>query len=282
MSYVHKSHSFKWGAEIRFNRDSTIFGTNPNGGYSFGGGTAYSPLLISSASGTHDIHPGDPLPDSLTGLLTATPYSYAVVVAASVTPTGGKFDEAGVRREAYEFYFEDTWKATPKLSVSYGLRYELNARIHDATNRTSLPKFLGANGQDVPYWDHNAQQIFLINPQPPYDQDWHGWGPRLALDYSATKHTTLHLGGSITTMLPNLWQDNFVTAGLPFATTLYESAQPTVALPFQNSLRIATLPAVYSTSGQQLFSNCPTTDVPATTVMEPPPFQSEPAPLTPG
>ena len=30
----------KWGVEIRVNRDSTIFGTAPNGAYSFGGGTA--------------------------------------------------------------------------------------------------------------------------------------------------------------------------------------------------------------------------------------------------
>jgi Carboxypeptidase regulatory-like domain len=282
MSYVHKSHAFKWGAEIRFNRDSTIFGTNPNGAYSFGGGTAYSPVLIPSASGTHDIHPGDPLPDSLTGLLTATPYSYSLTVAASVTPTGNKFDEAGVRREAYEFYFEDTWKATPQLSVSYGLRYQLNTRIHEATHRTSLPKFVGANGQDVPYWDHSAQQIFLVNPQPPYDQDWRGWGPRLALDYAATKHTTLHLGGSITTMLPNLWQDNFVTAALPFATSLYESAQPTVALPFRNSATALTLPQPYSTGGQQLFANGTTTNIPANTVMDLPRYQQELAALTPG
>ena len=31
MSYVHASHAFKWGVEIRFNRDATIFGTNTNG-----------------------------------------------------------------------------------------------------------------------------------------------------------------------------------------------------------------------------------------------------------
>ena len=62
------SHAFKWGVEIRVNRDSTIFGTNTNGLYDFGGGTAYSPVQIPSASGTHDIEAGDPLPDSLTGL----------------------------------------------------------------------------------------------------------------------------------------------------------------------------------------------------------------------
>ncbi|GAC1432992.1 MAG: hypothetical protein NVSMB58_15880 [Terriglobales bacterium] len=95
MAVTHRSHNFKWGVEIRFNRDSTIFGTNPNGIYSFGGGTAYSPVQITSASGQHDIHPGDPLPDALTGFLTASPYSYSVTAASNVTPIGDKFDEQG-------------------------------------------------------------------------------------------------------------------------------------------------------------------------------------------
>src|SRR6266849_6020003 len=137
MGYVRANHSFKWGVEIRFNRDATIFGTNVNGLFSFGGGTAYSPVLIPSASGTHDIQVGDPLPDSLTGLLTATPYQFNIVAAANVTPKGDKFDEAAVRREAYNIYFQDTWKASPRLSISYGLRYEGNSRIHESERRTS-------------------------------------------------------------------------------------------------------------------------------------------------
>src|SRR6267154_1393846 len=52
--YRRGSHSFKGGAELRFNRDSTIFGMNPNGLYTFGGGTAYSPVMFPSASGQHD------------------------------------------------------------------------------------------------------------------------------------------------------------------------------------------------------------------------------------
>src|SRR5277367_1402517 len=206
MTYTHGSHSFKWGAELRFNRDATIFGTNPNGAYTFGGGPAYSPVLIPSASGQHDIQPGQLLPDSLTGLLTATPFSYTITAAASVTPVGDKFDEASVRREAYNFYFQDAWKATPQLTVNYGLRYEVNSRIHEATKRTSLPVFLGPDGRSAPYWDRTAKQEVLINPQPPYDQDWKGWGPRLGLDYAVGQHTVVHAGGSITTMLPNLWQ----------------------------------------------------------------------------
>jgi len=190
MGYTRGAHSFKWGAELRFNRDSTIFGTNPNGLYTFGGGTAYSPVMIPSASGQHDIHPGDPLPDSLTGLLTATPYSYTMTAAGSLTPKGDKFDEAAVRREAYNFFFLDTWKATARLSVNYGLRYEVNSRIHEAKHRTSLAIPIGPNGQPADFLTPGTKQIYLYNPQPPYAMDWNGWGPRLSLDYGLTKHTT--------------------------------------------------------------------------------------------
>jgi hypothetical protein len=282
MSYVHAAHAFKWGMEIRANRDATIFGTDPNGTYAFGGGTAYSPVLIPSASGTHDIKPGDPLPDSLTGLLTATPYSYAVIAAASVTPTGDRFDEAAVRREAYNFYFQDTWKVRPNLTVNYGLRYEVNSRIHEAENRTSLPRFVGADGQDVPYWDHQARQIFLYNPQPPYDQDWNGWGPRLSVDYAVTSHTVLHAGGAITAMLPNLWQDNFITGGIPLATSLYASALPGVPLPFQNSVVPVNLPPPYTTAGQLLFPNGDASHVPPNTPVDLQRYQDDLKALTPG
>ena len=132
MAYTRGAHAMKWGVEIRLNKDATIFATNPNGLYGFGGGTAFSPVFISSASGQHNIQPGDPLPDALTGLLTASPFSYTVSAPASVTPAGDKFDEAAVRREAYGFYFLDAWKVNAKLSVNSGLRYELNSRIKEA------------------------------------------------------------------------------------------------------------------------------------------------------
>ena len=282
LSFVRGAHAFKWGVEIRVNRDSTIFGTNPNGAYTFGGGTAYSPVFIKSASGTHDIQIGDPLPDSLTGLLTATPFSYSITAAASITPIGGKFDEAGVRREAYNVYFQDAWKATPQLTVNYGLRYEVNSRIHEATKRTSLPVFLGMDGKSAFYGDRTAKQILLINPQPPYNQDWNGWGPRLGLDYALGQHTVLHAGGAITAMIPNLWQDNFLTAAIPYVFAPYITALPGVAVPFQDTFVPENLPTAYNVQGQPIFSTGRTEDVPANTVIDLARFQNDLTALTPG
>jgi hypothetical protein len=280
--WTHGSHVFKWGTEIRINRDSTIFGVNPNGLYEFGGGKAYSPVAIRSASGNHDIQVGDPLPDSLSGLLTATPYSYNIMAAADVTPVGNKFNEAGVRREAYNFYFQDVWKATSKFTVSYGLRYEFNTRIHEATKRTSLPIFLGADGKTVPYWDRTAHQVELINPQPPYDNYWNGWGPRLAVDYALGKHTVLRAGGTITTLLPNLWQDNSLTAAIPFVFAPSIYAQPNEPVNFQNQFVRLNLPTAYNIQGQPIFATGRSEDVPANTVFDYVRFQNDLNALAPG
>src|SRR6266403_1148218 len=282
MVYTHGAHSFKWGAELRFNRDSTIFGTNPNGLYTFGGGTAYSPVLISSASGQHDIHPGDPLPDSLTGLLTATPYSYTVTAAADLTPKGSKFDAAAVRREAYNFYFQDSWKATARLRVNYGFRYEVNSRIHEAKHRTSLAIPIGPDGRPAGFLAPGTKQIYVYNPQPPYPMDWSGWGPRLSLDYGLSKHTTLHAGGAITTILPNLWLQNYVTGAFPFVFQPLVTALPGFPLNFQDSVVPVTLPPVYTTQGQLLFASGSSSNLPPNIPMDVQRFQDDLAALTPG
>lgn len=282
MAAIRGSHTFKWGAEIRVNRDSTIFGVNTNGNYSFGGGTAYSPVHIASASGAHDIQIGDPLPDSLLGLLTATPYSYSIMGVAPETPIGNRFNEAGVRREAYDFYLMDTWKATSRLTLTSGLRYEVNSRIHEATKRTSTPRFLDAQGHPVSYLDHSATQLFVVDPQPPYTQDWSGFGPRLELDYALPANTVLHAGGAITTMLPNLWQDNFLTAGVPFVFQAFVSALPGAAVPFSDSVVPLRVPTAYAANGQPVFPQGTTQSVLPNTILDVDRLQADVTALTPG
>jgi hypothetical protein len=282
MTYSHGSHSLKWGVELRFNRDSTVFGLNPNGQYTFGGGPAYSPVLITSASGQHNIQPGQPLPDSLCGLLTATPFAYTVTAAASLTPTGDKFDLAAVRREAYNFYFADTWKANSRLSVGYGLRYELNSRIKEALHRTSVVAPVDAAGNPTSFFTPGAREVFLYNPQPVYPLDKNGWGPRVSLDFAATKRTTFHAGGAITTILPNLWLQNYVTGSFPFVFQPIVTALPGVPVPFQNSVVKETLPPVYTTSGQPLFAGGSSANLAANIPLDIQRFQNDLAAITPG
>jgi len=204
------------------------------------------------------------------------------VAAADFTPTGGKFNEAGVRREAYNFYFQDAWKATPKLTVSYGLRYEVNSRIHEATKRTSLPFFFDAAGNPTSYTNHQAIYKFVVNPQPPYDKDWKGWGPRLGIDYALTSHTVLHAGGSLATRLMNLWQENALTAAIPYVFNPFFTAAPGTAIPFTNAVVPLPLPTAYDIAGNPIFPNNRSTDAKPNTVMDLARFQTDIANQTPG
>jgi len=282
MALTRGAHGLRWGAELRFNRDSTIFGQYPNGLYTFGGGTAFSPVFIPSATGQHDIQPGQPLPDALTGLLTATPYSYAITALGSLTPNGNKFDEAGVRREAYNFYFEDAWKVSSRFTVTLGLRYEVNSRIHEAKHRTSLAVPFGPDGNLAGFLSPGTKQIDLYNPQPPYAMDWNGWGPRVSLDYGLSKHTTIHAGGAITTILPNLWLQNYITGAFPFVFQPLVTALPGFPINFQDSVVPLALPPVHTTQGQLLFPNGSSSNVPVNTPIDVQRFQNDLAAMTPG
>jgi hypothetical protein len=144
-------HAVKWGTEARLNRDTTYFGISPNGEYDFGGGTVYSPVFIPSASGRHDVQPGQPLPDTLSSLLLGFPYAYTIAVAPPYASNGVHIGPAAINRNDVNAYIEDTWKINPEWTHEYGLRYEFYTPISERAHRTSSflnsfpPRALGRN-----------------------------------------------------------------------------------------------------------------------------------------
>ena len=136
-SLALKKHTVKWGAEFRANRDTTYFGTAPNGTYTFGGGTAYAPVSIRSASGAHDIAQGAPLPDTLSALLTASPFAYTLAVAPQNFPQGDQIGVAAISRYNTNSYVQDTWRISDRLVLDYGLRYEVYGPITERAHRTA-------------------------------------------------------------------------------------------------------------------------------------------------
>ncbi len=272
-SWSRGKHAIKAGGEFRANRDSTYFGISPNGEYTFGGGTAYSPTLIRSVSGRHDIQVGDPLPDTLTGLLTASPFAYTLAVAPQLFPQGDQIGVAAISRYAVNVFFQDTWKISDRLVLDYGLRYEVYGPITERAKRTAALAF-------KPGPDGLGQQ-YLINPQPGYRLDLNGWGPRLRVSWRATDHFTLRAGAGITTIPPNIWQDNFLTGGLPFVVYPRLTAAPGAPVPFGSQISPAQLPVIYTPDGTQIFASGNTKAVPANTVMDVNRFEQGIAALSP-
>jgi len=112
--------------------------------------------------------------------------------------------------------------------------------------------------------------------------DWNGWGPRLSVDGQATGRTTLHAGGAITTVLPNLFQDNFISGTLPFSATPYITALPGTPIPFADAVELPSFPVPYTTVGQPLFPGGRTTAVAPNTPLDLPRFENQLTALTPG
>jgi Carboxypeptidase regulatory-like domain/TonB-dependent Receptor Plug Domain len=259
LSITTSKHAFKLGGEVRLNRDTTYFGISPNGEYDFGGGKAYSPVNISSQSGLHNIGIGDPLPDTLSGLLSGSPFIYTVVVAPPYFSGGEHIGAAAINRNAFAFFAQDTWKISPRLVLDYGLRYELYTPVSERAKRTSGIAF-SSNPTGV-------QQQFVINPQPGYRFNLDGLGPRVQLDWLAGHEAHLRAGGAITTIPPNLFQDNSLTGSTPFAVYPRLTSAPAAPIPYGFQITPAELPPVYTPDGQLIFAHG-TKAVPANTVMD--------------
>ena len=98
---------------------------------------------------------GDPLPDTLSALLTGSPFAYTRAVAPSYFSNGQNIGPAADSRSAFAAYVQDVWKITPRIVLNFGLRFELYTPISERARRTS-----GF------YPTANGGQEFLINPQP--------------------------------------------------------------------------------------------------------------------
>ena len=269
VSYTRGAHAFKAGFETRINRDTTYFGISPNGEYDFGGGTAYALGPIASASGQHNINAGDPLPDTLSSFLTGSPFVYTVAIAPPYFSNGQHIGPAAISRNNFAAWFQDTWKVTPHFTLDYGLRWDLYQPITERARRTG--GFLVVDGTEQ----------YVINPQPGYQTNWKAFEPRVQAAWQVTHKITVHAGGSVMTIQPNIWSDNFLTGSTPFAVypRLVSASNAPIHYGFQ--LTPSQLPATYTPSGQNIFASGKTTTVAPNTIMDVDRYEKDVAALTP-
>jgi hypothetical protein len=270
VSYTKGSHAWKMGFEARINRDTTYFGMSPNGEYDFGGGTAYAIEAIPSQSGKHDVHPGDPLPDTLSGFLSGSAFVYTVGLAPPFVSGGQHMGPAAINRENYAAWVQDTWKINPRFTIDYGLRWDLYTPITERAHRTSSFRY------------SDGQQLWVVNPQPGYQTNWHAFEPRIQASWQVTSNLVAHLGGSVMTIPPNIWADNLLTGWTPLAVyprSISTSAQP---IAYGYSITPDQLPTAYTPSGAEIYPTGDPKKVPSNTVMDIDRYERDLAAVTAG
>jgi hypothetical protein len=135
LTWIKGSHTMKFGGDYRYltAHGQNVYDNYELGQYAFTG-------AVTGTLGAKNAYIGNPFAAFLLGIPDKTYLD---------TNTQDKIDGYD---PAYAFYAQDDWKATPRLTINFGLRYELHPRFydHDANISNFLPDYQSIiNGQSV-------------------------------------------------------------------------------------------------------------------------------------
>jgi hypothetical protein len=249
-SVVHGTHLWKFGVRLRDEFDNDTSPTNFNGTFTFSGGVA--PQL--DAQNQPVFSGGQPVMVSISSLeqyrrtllFQAEGLSAAQIFALGGGPTQFSINAGNPNTNVSQFdigvYVGDDWRARPNLTLSYGLRYEVQTNIHDpldfapraalawAPGSSAKPKTVLRAGFGVFYYRFNIANTLTADRyngrvQQQYVIDAPNFFPNVP-----TKATLAMLGATSSSVMqtvapdvrsPELMQTALsVERQLPLATTL--------------------------------------------------------------
>jgi hypothetical protein len=122
-----------------------------------------------------------------------------MLAGASQSNLGGSFSQ-NIQRLA--FYAQDSWRATPNLTLTYGLRYSTTYGLFNSSGRTQLqnPGYLTLAALDIP----------LVSGAPHDDRKQ--FAPRLGFAYSPGSKASTVIRGGFGLYFDDLAQNGWATA----------------------------------------------------------------------
>jgi hypothetical protein len=193
-SKVYNSHTLKIGADVRRERMDALQPPSPTGAFQF------TPALTSALAPS-----GAPAP--------GTGSSVASFLLGQVQAFSLDAQQAPLRPRANiaEFYVQDHWRASPRLSLNVGVRYTLNFPSTEASNHaavfdlnTEKLRFLGVDGEP-----RSARRLELGD-----------FGPRLGLAFRVSDSFVVRAGYGLTWIEQAGITTPFTTPLFPFIQTV--------------------------------------------------------------
>ena len=176
VSWIKGKHNFKFGGEVRMLQFNVRRLTQSSGEFDF------NAAETSSSTGAG----GDPVASALFGLVNQSTLNF------------GAF--SGVRYKDYSFYAQDSFKLRPRLTLNYGLRYDLDLPASEAFDRFSAvdPTLANPGAGNIlgayTYFGSGTGRNGRKRPQDTYKK---AFGPRVGFAYSINEKTVLRGGYGI-------------------------------------------------------------------------------------
>lgn len=179
VTWVHGTHTFKFGAELRKLGQNFHSNGNESGNFTF----------TRTQTGLPEIPSGSPVASFLLEAVNNGSVSVRTVSSWYA------------RQSAYIWHFGDTWKATQKLSINYGIRYDKFTPSIEKYDRLSFFDF----GSNPAAGGRPGRLAFSGSKYGPAsagvrhpEKDWSsGFSPRLGIAYAMNDKTVIRTGYGI-------------------------------------------------------------------------------------
>jgi hypothetical protein len=192
VSYLHARHSVKFGIDNRISRLDVIQPPSPTGSFTFS-------TLFTSAPGA-----------------TGTGSSLASFLLGQVQQLSIDLQQKVLQPRAWfqEWFVQDDWRVTSRLSLNLGVRYTLNSPSTEARDQgavfnleTQQLDYLGKNG-----FPNSARELH-----------WKNLGPRIGVSYLLTNKTVVRSGYGLTFFDQAGITTPFTNPQFPFVQTATQS-----------------------------------------------------------
>ena len=206
LTWIHGNHTFKTGTEIIINNFMYAQDATSSGIFNFSAGETSLPYLAPSnlvSGGT----PGFPYASFLLG---------AVDKGNIGVPTDQHFGQ-----KFFALFLQDSWKVTRKITLDYGLRWDLQTYLREGAGR--MPTFsattLNPSAGNLPgatLYDGSLPGRCNCNFASNYP---YAIGPRLGLAWQITPKTVFRSGFGVVYAKPAAYDNITISSNNPFQST---------------------------------------------------------------
>ncbi len=234
IDYQHGKHAFAFGAEYIRAADNTGAGYLQNGQYSFNG----------QLSGVNNKNVGEGMIDFLTGRMQNFGQSRA--------------QQTTFRENIFSFYGQDTWRATDKMTVTYGLRYEPMIYQTDKFGRGSTfdQAAFNSNTHSTIYPNAPAGTLYPGDPgvsKKLTNNRLNNISPRVGIALNPSSTTVFRAGGAIMYDSPALFLNQRQITNAPFTNEIGITGNLSFANPYQNYPGGSPFPGVFPPNATAVF-----------------------------